>query len=119
MYDHTIDSLPFNNTKFHWKKLGIAGRNKSNNLLKNMEELIIENGHFSEKNMILKIDVEHAEWESLRDLPNKYIRQFKYILIEFHFRDERVLNESLLYYDVMRKIKFIKFFIFFAKIDIK
>ena len=104
MYDHSIDSLPYNNTKFHWKKIGITGRNKSNNLLKSIEELIIENGHSSEKNMILKIDVEHAEWESLKDLSTKYLNKFRYILIEFHFKDERVLNESLLYYDVMRKL---------------
>jgi len=25
MYDHTINSLPYNNTKFHWKKIGITG----------------------------------------------------------------------------------------------
>jgi hypothetical protein len=104
MYDHTIDSLPYNNIKFHWKKIGIAGRNKNNSLLKSLEELIIENGHSSEKNMILKIDVEHDEWESLRDLPYKFLRLFKYILIEFHFKDERVINETLLYYQVLRKI---------------
>ena len=65
MYDHTIKSLPYNHTKFHWKKIGITGKNKSNNLLRSFEELIIENGHSSEKNMILKIDVKQAEWESL------------------------------------------------------
>ena len=47
MYEHTIDSLPYYNSKFHWKKIGI-------------------------NNMILKIDVEHAEWESLRDLMKYY-----------------------------------------------
>jgi hypothetical protein len=77
MYDHTINSLPYNNIKFHWKKIGIAGRNNTNNLLKSLEELIIENGHSSENNMILKMDVEHDEWESLRDLPYKFLRQFK------------------------------------------
>ena len=23
MYDHTINQLPFNNSRFHWKKIGI------------------------------------------------------------------------------------------------
>ncbi len=41
MYDHTINSLPFNNSKFHWKKLGLAGTNESNNELKTLEQLII------------------------------------------------------------------------------
>lgn len=104
MYDHTIDSLPYYNSKFHWKKIGITGRNKTNKFLKSLEELIIENGHSSEKNMILKIDVEHAEWESLRDLPYTILKQFKYIVIEFHFKDETVLNEKLLYFQVLKKL---------------
>ena len=24
MYDHTIDKLPFNHSKFHWKKIGLT-----------------------------------------------------------------------------------------------
>lgn len=31
MYDHTIDSLPYNNTKFHWEKIGIAGKKQKIN----------------------------------------------------------------------------------------
>ena len=104
MYDHTINSLPYNHTKFHWKKIGITGKNKSNNIMKSLEELIIENGHSSEENMILKIDVEHAEWESLKDIPSKILSQFKYILIELHFNDEIESNEELLYYNVLKNI---------------
>jgi hypothetical protein len=104
MYDHTIDSLPYENDKFHWKKIGITGKNKSNNLLKSLEELIIENGHSSEENMILKMDVEHAEWESLKDISFKILNQFKYILIEYHFKNESLANETLLYYKVIKKI---------------
>lgn len=104
MYDHTIDSLPYNNTKFHWEKIGIAGKKSKNKLLKSLEDLIIENGHSFEENMILKMDVEHAEWESLKDLPSNILKQFKYILIEFHFNDEKEKDETLLYYNVIKKI---------------
>ena len=104
MYDHTIKSLPYNNKNFHWKKIGISGKNNKNRLLKSFEELIIENGHISEENMILKMDVEHSEWESLRDLPDKMLSQFKYILIEYHFNETTALNEILLYYNVIKKI---------------
>ena len=104
MYDHTIKSLPYSNKKFHWKKIGISGKNNNNKLLKSLEELIIENGHISEENMILKMDVEHAEWDALRDLPDKMLRQFKYILIEYHFNDTSALNEISLYYNVIKKI---------------
>jgi hypothetical protein len=51
--------------------------------------------------MILKIDVEHWEWESLKDLPDSILRQFKYIIIEYHFRNS---TEGLLYYKVIKKI---------------
>ena len=102
MYDHTINNLPYNNSRFHWKKIGIAGKNKTNNKLKTLEELILMNGHSLEKNMILKIDVEHCEWDSLKDLPDNILTQFKYIIIEYHFNIE--LNEAQLYYNVIKKL---------------
>ena len=27
MYDHTINKLPFEISKFHWKKIGLCGKN--------------------------------------------------------------------------------------------
>ena len=101
MYDHTINELPYNNPKFHWSKIGIAGKNEINQELKSLEELMLINGHSLEKNMILKIDVEHCEWNSLKDLPEKILNQFKYIIIEYHFT---TINEIELYYKVLKKI---------------
>lgn len=40
MYDHTIKSLPYNNKKFHWKKIGISGKKNNNKFLKSLEELL-------------------------------------------------------------------------------
>ena len=83
MYDHTINSLPYQayqNPKFHWKKIGVGGKNDKNENIKTLEELIIENGHSSEKNMILKMDIESCEWNTLKDLPDDILNQFKYII---------------------------------------
>ena len=33
----------------------------------------------------LKMDVEYNEWNSLKDLSDNLLKQFKYIIIEFHF----------------------------------
>jgi len=100
MYDHTINKLPYNNSKFHWEKIGIAGKKNENAQLKTLEHLIQKNGHSSEKNMILKIDVEDHEWESLINLPENILKQFKYIVIEYHF-----LNDNVeLYYNVIKKL---------------
>lgn len=100
MYDHTIDSLPYNNPKFHWEKIGIAGKNNVNNQLKTLEQLMIKNGHSSETNMILKMDIENNEWDSLKDVPENVLKQFKYIVIEYHFET----NNVQLYYNVLNKI---------------
>jgi hypothetical protein len=101
MYDHTINKLPYNNPKFHWEKIGICGKNKTkSNNLKTLEELMLKNGHSSERNMILKIDIEGNEWESLKDVPENILKQFKYIIIEYHFTPYNVE----LYYNVIKKL---------------
>jgi len=104
MYDHTIKSLPYKNPKFHWKKIGLCGKSTQNPNMKNLEELIAENGHSKEKNMILKMYIEHWEFESLIDLKEETLNQFKYIAIEYHFRDETEFKSNNLYYNALKKI---------------
>ena len=104
MYDHTINSLPYQNPKFHWKKLGLCGKKTFKTNLKNLENLIEENGHTNEENMILKMDIEKCEWESLIDLNEETLNQFKYIAIEYHFDDEKTVQNEYLYYNVLKKI---------------
>ena len=104
MYDHTINSLPYENPKFHWKKLGLCGKGNENPNMTNLEELIAENGHNSTKNMILKMDIEHWEFESIINLKEETLNQFKYILIEYHFKDEKEFQDDNLYYNVLKKI---------------
>lgn len=101
MYDHTINSLPYNNSKFHWSKIGICGNNNRAPYLKTLKELMKENRHISEKNMILKIDVEGWEWYALNELNEDILRQFKYIVIEYHFLKS---SKEKLYYNVIKKI---------------
>ena len=102
MYDHTIDSLPYNHSNFHWKKIGIRGNNDTDNNLKTLEAILMENNHNLEDNMILKMDVENWEWESLKDLSDSILKKFKYILIEYHFMNPE--TEGKLYYNVLKKL---------------
>ena len=99
-----INSLPYQNPKFHWKKIGICGIDQNFTNMKNLEELIKENGHLNEKNMVLKMDVEHWEWESIIKLKEKTLNQFKYIAIEYHFKDRKKYKDEYLYYNVIKKI---------------
>jgi hypothetical protein len=101
MYDHTINGLIYSHPKFHWKKIGLCGKNITDEKLKTLDELLKENGHIQENNMILKIDAV-GEWDSLKDLPDEIFYHFKYIVIEFHFEEN--INKIPIFYKVLKKI---------------
>ena len=101
MYDHTINNLPIENLKFHWKKYGISSELKKGLNMKTLKELLIENGHSNEKNMILKIDIEHNEWEILKEISSEILNQFKYIILELHLWKN---DEYELYINCLKKL---------------
>ena len=101
MYDHTIDKLPFNHSKFHWKKIGLTSEFKKYENMKTLYELLKENGHLNEKNMILKIDIESNEWDILNEIQDNILNQFKYIVLELHFIKE---EEYELYFNCLKKL---------------
>lgn len=68
--------------------------------MKTLNELIIENNHTKEKNMILKIDIESNEWNIFNELKINNLLQFKYIVGEFHFNDKNKYK----YLDIIKKI---------------
>ena len=90
MYDHTINKLAYENPKFHFHRIGITGKNKNNPMLKSLEDILKENGHLNEKDMILKVDVEYAEWESFIDFPEELLKKFRFLLFEFHFNEKNL-----------------------------
>ena len=100
MYDHTIEKLPKERSQFHWKKIGIGGNSERAYNIQTLLDMMKENGHLNEKNMILKIDAEGAEWNALNDIPEDVLSQFKYLLLELHF----FKNNQTLYYDVLKKL---------------
>ena len=46
------------------------------------------------------MDIESAEWNALNDISENILTQFKYILIEFHFKDDK----PKLYYNILKKL---------------
>lgn len=86
MYDHTIESLPEDNNKFHFYKIGISGNEQeSGTNLMSLEQLIKINNHSDLKGMILKMDVEGAEYGFLNTVESKTLEQFEQIVLELHF----------------------------------
>ena len=100
MYDHTISRLPFENKKFHWKKIGIGGNSERTSNIQTLHDMMKENGHLNQKNMIFKMDVEGAEWNSLNHISEKILCQFKYLLFEYHFRKK----DLILFYNILKKV---------------
>lgn len=84
MYDHTINGLPIDNQNFNFFKEGLGGKHSKNGPLDTLENYIIRNKHTNNKNMILKIDVEGAEWDFLETVKPEILQQFDQILFEFH-----------------------------------
>lgn len=84
--------------------MGLCGKKTFKTNLKNLENLIKENGHTNEENMILKMDIEKWEWESLIDVSEETLNQFKYIAIEYHFGNETKFKSDNSYYYVLKKI---------------
>ena len=102
MYDHTISKLPYDNPRFHWNKIGLTSEKFKKKDMKTLDELIKQNNHSNEKNMILKIDIESSEWNIFEKLTINTLKQFKHIVGEFHFNDEN----KYICLDILKKIQF-------------
>lgn len=117
MYDPTVKSLDFskynkdynnffnNNISYYQKKLhffqiGIAHSKNKNNTMKTLEELMKINGHLNKSNMILKMDIESAEWMILKELSSDILKKFIYISFELHFGQK----PEEYYSDIIKKL---------------
>ncbi|MBR1579097.1 MAG: FkbM family methyltransferase [Selenomonadaceae bacterium] len=85
MYDHTIDGIPVQHEKFHWSKTGLTGFYDPNHPeLETLPRLIQKNGHADDRNMILKMDIEGAEYSVFQTIDDDTLNRFKQIVLEFH-----------------------------------
>lgn len=96
MYDHTIPALPMEKERFHFFKQGLAGDNSAYPQLATLKKYLEENGHSSHQHMILKVDVEGAEWDWLQSVEEATLNQFDQIVIELHWCTNYSLREKIL-----------------------
>ncbi|MBQ6132277.1 MAG: FkbM family methyltransferase [Selenomonadaceae bacterium] len=99
MYDPTINALPQEHERFHFFKEGILGVEVPEKSMHTLDYFIKRNGHENKSNMILKMDVEGAEWSFLSTVTSETLNQFDQILFEFHDltapKDQSVMNATL------------------------
>ena len=84
MYDMTIEDLPKHRPEFHFFKEGIGGKFDPVQKLDTLEHFIKRNGHENRRNMILKMDVEGAEYDFIEQVDSKTLEQFDQMTFEFH-----------------------------------
>lgn len=84
MYDHTISALPEECARFHFDRKGISAGSISVAPLFTLEDLLRENGHSGIQHMVLKMDVEGAEWGFLHSTSSDVLQQFDQIVFELH-----------------------------------
>lgn len=84
MYDHTIDALPYERKEFHWFKKGLADKAEDEPPLHFLDWFLWKNQHMQEEHMLLKMDVEGAEWGGLEQINPLLLTQFDQIVLELH-----------------------------------
>ena len=82
LFDHTIDKPSFKKDFFHFKKEGVGSKKTEH--LNTIENHIKQYGDRNKK-LILKMDVEGAEWDVLYHTPSAILELFEQIIIEIHF----------------------------------
>lgn len=83
-FDHTIQSLPAANKNLHFIKYGLDGVAGSVDGLLTLDTMLDLNNHSEKNKMILKIDIEGAEWAFLREVSSDILNRFSQITMELH-----------------------------------
>lgn len=95
-FDHTIQKLPAENKNLHFFKLGLCGRTNLSQGLHTLDTMLALNHHEEKSRMILKIDIEGAEWDFLQRVPCETLSRFSQITMELHHLTDADSHESIL-----------------------
>ena len=83
-YDHTVAAPPADHPNCRHFKVGITHDEALSPGMRRIDTLLQENGHASRRDMVLKVDIEGHEWDSLSVLPSAVLGQFRQVLVELH-----------------------------------
>jgi hypothetical protein len=83
MYDHTIQGLPSSHPNFHFFRQGLGTADQPEQSLYMLKTHIDTNGH-NDNDMILKMDIEGAEWSVLDQIDPVILGRFEQITMEIH-----------------------------------
>jgi hypothetical protein len=91
-FDTRQPSCPGGDTVFHAECIGDAAKTEDGRLFDTMQNQLAKNGDAT-KRLVVKMDVEGAEWDSLLHAPDATLDRIDQLAIEFHYiNDERYVK---------------------------
>jgi hypothetical protein len=81
-FDYSIDNAPSSHPLLHFSKKRISSEAASGNAT--IPELVDKHSKEGHSDIILKMDIESAEWDVIDKCPIEYLKHFKQIVCEFH-----------------------------------
>jgi hypothetical protein len=88
-FDTTEPACPAGRTVFHAECVGDAARTTEERTFDTIQNQLARNGDGS-KRIVMKIDVEGAEWSSFMAAPDEVLERIEQMSVEFHWlRDEK------------------------------
>ena len=93
-YDHTISHLPVTHPLFHFFRTGVGPVTSPNENLMSIDDMLAANGHRDHGNIIMKMDIQGAEWPSLNSLETETFLLFSIIVIEIHHLSRYALDQN-------------------------
>jgi hypothetical protein len=89
-FNTTVPACPAGSTTFHAECVGDTARTEEGRPFDTIKNQFAKNGD-SSKRIVLKIDVEGAEWSSLLSAPDETLAQIDQMAVEFHGVDQKSL----------------------------
>jgi hypothetical protein len=83
LYDHTVKQLPAPVPRARFVRTGIRGLEPVPGQ-RTVAEVIADNGHRGRRDLVLKMDIEGAEWSVLEEVESGTLESFAQIVVEFH-----------------------------------
>src|SRR5215207_4226927 len=90
-FDTTQPACRAGNTVFHAECVGDTAKTADGRVFDTIASQFARNGD-SSKRIVLKIDVEGAEWDSLLTVPDRILEQIDQIAVEFHWLEDENFN---------------------------
>jgi hypothetical protein len=92
MFDHTVEGPPVFHPNSHFFRHGLSAVDSPNEQVFSLQHHLERLGHANRSDMVLKIDIEGAEWRVLADVSEQVLGNFRQIVLEIH--DLRRLTDA-------------------------